>query len=71
MNKIFIGRIIILFINASFVSSGYSEETNQIDTNTADVCEPKENVLVTCRTFGFPGELSQEITMSLDEAEFL
>ncbi len=65
--------IILIFICASFVSSigGYSEEINQIDTDAANVCEPEENVVVTCRTFGFPGEPSQEITMSLDEAEFL
>jgi len=65
--------IIVLFICASFVSNigGYSGETDQIDTDVADVCEPKENVVVTCRTFGFPGEPSQESTISLDEAEFL
>ncbi len=65
--------IIAIFICASFVSSigGYSEEFTPVDTDVADVCEPKENVLVTCRTFGFPGEPSQEITMSLSEAELL
>ncbi len=65
--------IITLFICSSLVSNigGYSEEINQIDTEVADVCEPEENVVVTCSTFGFPGEPSQEITMSLDEAEFL
>jgi len=65
--------IIVLFICASFVPSigGYSEETSQIDTDVADVCDSQENVLVTCRTFGFPGEPSREITMPLDEAEFL
>ncbi len=63
--------IIVLFICASFVSSGYSEEINQIDTEVADVCELQDNVVVTCSTFGFPGEPSQEITMPLNEAEFL
>ncbi|MCK4416073.1 MAG: DUF2341 domain-containing protein [Thermoplasmatales archaeon] len=65
--------IIVLFICASFVPSigGYSEETNQVDIDIEDVCESQENVLVTCRTFGFPGEPSQEITMSLSDAEFL
>ncbi len=65
--------IIVIFICASFVPSigGYSEEANQIDTVVADVCELKEDVLVTCSTFGFPGESSQEITMSLSDAEFL
>ncbi len=65
--------IIVLFICASFVSSigGYSEETTQVDIDIEDVCESQENVLVTCSTFGFPGEPSQEITMSLSEAEFL
>ncbi|MCK5261438.1 MAG: DUF2341 domain-containing protein [Thermoplasmatales archaeon] len=63
--------IIVIFICASFVSSGYSEETTQVDSNIADVCELQENVVVTCYTFGFPGEPSQESTMSLDEAEFL
>ncbi|EMR75567.1 protein of unknown function (DUF2341) [Thermoplasmatales archaeon SCGC AB-540-F20] len=65
--------IIIIFICASFVSSigGYSEDTSQVDIDIEDVCELKEDVLVTCSTFGFPGEPSQEITMSLNEAEFL
>jgi len=65
--------IIVLFICASFVPSigGYSEETSQVDIDIEDVCELKENVLVTCNTFGFPGEPSQEITMSLTDAESL
>ncbi len=65
--------IIIIFICASFVSNigGYPEETSQLDIDIEDVCELKEDVLVTCNTFGFPGEPSQEITMSLSEAEFL
>ncbi len=65
--------IIALFILASCsqIIGGYSEKTNQIDTDIENVYEPKENVLVTCRTFGFPGEPSQEKTMSLSEAEFL
>ncbi|MCK4416046.1 MAG: hypothetical protein KAU84_02735, partial [Thermoplasmatales archaeon] len=53
--------IIVLFICASFVSSigGYSEDTAIIvDTDIEDVCESQENVLVTCNTFGFPGEPS-------------
>ena len=67
MNKIFIGIIIILFINTSFTSFGYSEESSQVDTDAANVCEPEENAIVTCSTFGFPGEPSQEITISLSE----
>jgi len=65
--------IIVLFICASFVPSigGYSEEASQVDIDVADVCELQEDVIVTCRTFGFPGEPSQEITMPLNEAEFL
>ncbi len=65
--------IIIIFICSSFVSNigGYSEDTSQVDIDIEDVCELKEDVLVTCSTFGFPGEPSQEITMSLDEAESL
>ncbi|MCK5113065.1 MAG: hypothetical protein KAQ84_05925, partial [Thermoplasmatales archaeon] len=65
--------IIVIFICASFVPSigGYSEETTQVDIDIADVCELKEDVLVACSTFGFPGEPSQEITMPLDEAELL
>jgi len=65
--------IIVLFICASFASSigGYSEETNQIDTDVADVYDSQENVLVTCSTFGFPGEPSQETSMSQSDAEFL
>ncbi len=65
--------IIIIFICSSSVSSigGYSEEASQADIDIEDVCEPKENVLVTCSTFGFPGEPSQEITMSLTDAELL
>jgi len=65
--------IIIVFICASFVSNigGYSEDASQVDTDVADVCEVKEDVLVTCSTFGFPGEPSQEITMSSSDAEFL
>ena len=65
--------IIVLFICASFVSNigGYSEESSQVDADAANIYEPEENVVVTCSTFGFPGEPLQEITMSLDEAEFL
>ncbi len=65
--------IIVLFICASFVSSigGHSEDTSQVDIDIEDVCELKEDVLVTCNTFGFPGEPSQKITMPLNEAEFL
>jgi len=65
--------IIIIFICSSFVSNigGYSEDTSQLDIDIEDVCELKENVLVTCNTFGFPGEPSQEITMPLSDAEFL
>jgi len=65
--------IIIIFICASFVSNigGYSEDASQVDTDVAEVCELKEDVLVTCNTFGFPGEPTQEITMSLTDAESL
>ena len=65
--------IIIIFICASFVSSigGYSEDVSQVDTDVADVCEVKEDVLVACSTFGFPGEPSQETSMSQSDAEFL
>jgi len=65
--------IVVLFICASFVSSisGYSEDTSQVDIDIEDVCDSQENVLVTCSTFGFPGEPSQEITMSPSDAEFL
>ena len=71
MNKIFIGIIIILFINTSFVSSGYSEEINKRDTYVNNDNELQKDVSVTCYTFGFPGKPTQEITMSLSEAEFL
>ena len=65
--------IIVLFICASFVPSisGYSEDADQVDIDVADVCELQEDVIVTCRTFGFPGEPTQEITMSLTDAESL
>jgi len=65
--------IIIIFICSSFVSNigGYSEDTSQVDIDIEDVCELQEDVIVTCRTFGFPGEPSQEITMSSSDAEFL
>ncbi len=65
--------IIIIFICSSFVSNigGYSEDTSQLDIDIEDVCELKEDVLVTCSTFGFPREPSQEITMSPSDAEFL
>jgi len=65
--------IIIIFICSSFVSNigGYSEDATQLDIDIEDVCELKEDVLVTCNTFGFPGEPSQEITMSPSDAEFL
>jgi len=66
--------IIVIFICASFVPSigGYSEDTTiLVDTDIEDVWDSQENVLVTCSAFGFPGEPSQEITMSLDEAKFL
>ncbi len=72
MKGIVVG-IIALFICASFAPSigGYSEEINKIEANVVDVCELQEDVLVTCRTFGFPGEPSQEITMSPSDAELL
>jgi len=65
--------IIVLFVLASFtpIIGGYSEKTNQIDTDIEDVYEPKENVLATCRTFGFPGKQTNEIFMSINEAEIL
>jgi len=65
--------VIVFFICASFGSNigGYSEEINQIDADVADVYESQENVVVTCYTFGFSGEPSQEITMPISEAEFL
>ena len=65
--------IIVIFICSSFVSNigGYSENASQVDIAVENVCELKEDVLVTCSTFGFPGEPSQEITMSPSDAEFL
>ena len=73
LKKVGVVGIIVIFIFASFVSNigGYSEESSQVDADAANVCELEENVVVTCSTFGFPGEPSQEITMSLSEAELL
>jgi len=60
--------IIIIFICSSFVSNigGYSEDTSQVDIDIEDVCELKEDVLVTCSTFGFPGEQELQIEIARD-----
>ncbi len=66
--------IIVLFVGASVVPNiiGLQVESSyQVSTDVADVCESQENVVVTCYTFGFPGEPSQEMAMSLNETEFL
>jgi hypothetical protein len=65
--------IITFFICSSFVTSigGYTEDTDQVDIDINDVFEFKEDVLVSCSTFGFPGEQSKEITISSNDAEFL
>ncbi len=65
--------IIVLFILASFtpIIGGYSEEINKRDTYVNNDNGLQEDVSVTCYTFGFPGELTKEISMPLNEAQFL
>lgn len=66
--------IIALFICAGFVPNLLGIKITNSNQNTSEIVngyELQKYALVTCYTFGFPSEPSQEVAMPLDEAEFL
>ena len=73
LKKSLIVGIIILFTCSSFASSinGYPEAITFKNNDVEDFYEPQENVIVTCKTYGLPINLSSEIEMSNSEAKEL
>jgi len=66
--------IIILFIVASFmpsISGNVTELDKKQSIKSQKQVNNQEDVLVTCYTFGMPGESSKEIEIPLYEAEYL
>ena len=63
-------RFTIIMIIALFIVASCNPIIAVFSNNTTQV-EQDEDVFVTCYTYGFPGEPTQEILISADDANFL